>query len=356
MPSSPAEITLELRPRHRIDVIDVSERILSEFGDLLGGYRRALYCSHHTTAGYFDQRLCDRLQHSSDRLTSFIQVFHRLFPPGADYRHDRLELRSELTEEQKRNEPLNADSHLKFIGAGLENCVTYDNQAENPVFFVDLDGTYRKTARKRRTTVIGFDRERVVERLDLDVPVSRHPIDSVNLRDPRLGVFQRLDELVARHGVHRGRVDLRLEPGEQNAGLTVNEYETLLMTHDLAEVLRDPVRHMATKGRRLLRDPRTIPGRTKDYAQFDLVQVMNELLDVIGVSNSVLERIVARFLAFPATRFLRLKRSVRLLVSDVGGAGDGSIVQGTYQSPILVQWRATPGRTRRLRATLTSFS
>ena len=267
-----------------ISIIDVSAQILTEFGDLLSDYRKALYCSHHTTAGYFDQRLCDRLEHSPDRLNHFLQVFHRLFPPDSDYRHDRLELRTELTEEQKKTEPLNADSHLKFIGSGLRNCVTYDNRPGTPVYFVDLDGTYQDTARQRRTTVIGFDCEEVVARISLDLPVSKHPIDSLNLRDPR-----------------------------------------------------------------------AIPGRTKEYASYDLVQVMNELLDTLGVSNSVLERLMARFLAYPASRFLRLKRSVSLLVSDSAGSGQGAIVQGTYQSPILVQWRRPATSTRRLRATLTRF-
>ena len=338
-----------------ISIIDVSAQILTEFGDLLSDYRKALYCSHHTTAGYFDQRLCDRLEHSPDRLSHFLQVFHRLFPPDSDYRHDRLELRTELTEEQKKTEPLNADSHLKFIGSGLRNCVTYDNRPGTPVYFVDLDGTYQDTARQRRTTVIGFDCEEVVARISLDLPVSKHPIDSLNLRDPRFGLEQRLSELVTRYGVTQGQIDISLEPGQENAGLTVNEYETLLMTHDLADVLQNPVRHMASKGRRLLRDPRAIPGRTKEYASYDLVQVMNELLDTLGVSNSVLERLMARFLAYPASRFLRLKRSVSLLVSDSAGSGQGAIVQGTYQSPILVQWRRPATSTRRLRATLTRF-
>lgn len=351
----PAEISLQLRPRDRVDVIDVSACILAEFGDLLSDYRKALYCSHHTTAGYFDQRFCNRLEHSPDRLNHFLQVFHRLFPPDSDYRHDRLELRTELTEEQKKTEPLNADSHLKFIGSGLRNCVTYDNQPGNPVYFVDLDGTYRNTVRQRHTTVIGFNEEEAVTQVDLEVPVSQHSIDSLNLRDPRFGLEQQLGELVARYGVTQGQIDISLDPSQEHAGLTVNEYETLLMTHDLAEVLKNPVRHMASKGRRLLRDPLGIPGRTKEYASYDLVQVMNELLDTLGVSNSVLERLMARFFAFPASRFLRLKRSVSLLVSDSRGSGRGAIVQGTYQSPILVQWRRPAASTRRLRVTLTRF-
>src|SRR3712207_9360267 len=45
----------------------------------------------------------------------------------------------------------------------------------------------------------------------------------------------------------KGRLRIALAPGERHAGLTVNEYETLLMRHDLSEVLRDPLRFMAEK-------------------------------------------------------------------------------------------------------------
>jgi hypothetical protein len=65
----------------------------------------------------------------------------------------------------------------------------------------------------------------------------KHPIDSINLADPKLGLLERVNELVARAGVERRRVDLVVDPTERNVGLTVNEYETLLMQHDLVEVL-----------------------------------------------------------------------------------------------------------------------
>jgi hypothetical protein len=226
------------------------------------------------------------------------------------------------------------------------------------VFFIDLDGTNGAVARSRRTTVLAFNREEAVARIELTVPVSRHPIDSVNLRDPRLGLLAEIDELVARLGVDKGRVDLALAPGEESAGLTVNEFETLLMRHDLAEVLKDPFRHVAEKGRAALRNPLAIPSRALQYARYDLVQVLNELLDATGASESLVERLVARMLAAPATRFMRLKRSVALLVSDRAGgarAGAGTIVQGTYQTPILVQWQRPESGERRVVATLKRF-
>src|SRR4029078_10025762 len=94
----------------------------------------------------------------------------------------------------------------------------------------------------------GFTREREVARVKIDVPVSDHPVDSVNLKDPKLGIYEQIVDLVKRPGVVSGRVRLELAGGERQAGLTVNEYETLLMRHDLADVLRNPFSFAAEKG------------------------------------------------------------------------------------------------------------
>ena len=56
-----------------------------------------------------------------------------------------------------------------------------------------------------------------------------------------------------------GRIDISLAPNEHHAGLTVNEYETLLMKHDLAEVLRNPLRFMAEKGKHMPSQPQGHP-------------------------------------------------------------------------------------------------
>lgn len=355
MAPAPVELTLELEPRDRVDVIDVGARLRRELGDALDSYSRTLYCSYHTTAGYFEQSLATRLGNSRDRVKTFLNAFQGLFPPNADYEHDKIHKRRDLTDSEKKTEPRNADSHLKFIGSGLRNCVTYVNRENAPVYFVDLDGVHEHGTRKRRTTVMAFDRETPVDRVDLSVPVSSHPIDSVSLRDSRLGVFEQVAELVRRHGIHRGRVDITLDPSEKSVGLTVNEYETLLMQHDLAEVLRDPVRHAARKGRSLLRDPRAIPNKTLNYAQYDLVRVMNELMDTLRFSESVVEKLLAKFMAVPASRFLRLKRGVSLLVATPDGESDGAIIQGRYQSPILIQWHKAEEQRRSVTATLYRF-
>jgi hypothetical protein len=127
------------------------------------------------------------------------------------------------------------------------------------------------------------------------------------------------------------------------------------MRHDLAEVLRDPIRFMAEKGRNLLADPRAIPNKTLEYAKYDMVRVFNELFDAFRMNESLVEKLVARVLAVPASRFLRMKRSVSLLVSDRDRAGHGRPIQGVYQSPILVQWAKASGQQRELDVVLTEF-
>ena len=93
------------------------------------------------------------------------------------------------------------------------------------------------------------------------------------------------------------------------------------MRHDLVEVLRNPFRYMAEKGRHALADPRAIPSKAFDYAKYDIVRVMNQLVDRLGLNEGIVERTMARIMAMPAERFLRMKRSVNLLVSDRRDAG-----------------------------------
>src|SRR6185503_6515154 len=182
----PTELRLTLAPQRRFEAIDVNTRIAEENADVLKRHERALYCSFHTTAGYLEQSLSVRLHSSQDQLSKFFRTFRALFPHGAAYHHDRMELRTELSDAQKKVEPRNADSHLTFIGAGLRNCVTYRTQPRAPVYFIDLDGAYDATRRTRTTTVLAYDEERVVVKVPMRVPVSKHPIDSVNLADPQM--------------------------------------------------------------------------------------------------------------------------------------------------------------------------
>ena len=336
-------------------MIDVRRVMAAHHGDVLDAYPRALCCSFHTTAGYLDQSVAWRLNQSRAGVMPYIDLFRTMFPEGAGYEHDKLDRRTELTEAQKPVEPMNADSHLAIMAGALRSCVTYRNRPGEPVCFVDLDGVHAGRPRRRSTTVLGYSREEPVAQARLTVRVSGHAVDSVNLKDPQLGIYEQVASLVAAHGVTKGRIRLTLAPGERHAGLTVNEYETLLMRHDLREVLRDPLRFMAEKAGHILGNPRAIPARTLDYAKYDLVRVFNQLVDALGLGESMVESILSRAIAMPASRFLRMKRSVSLLVSDRVNPGVGAIVEGTYQSPILVQWQRGGRQSRTLDVTLTRF-
>jgi len=353
MAVSPVEVTLELTPRARFDIIDVRERLRGTHGGMLDMYPRHLYHSFHTTAGYLEQSLAARLHRERATVAPYVEVFRAMFPEGAGYEHDQLERRKDLTSAERAIEPRNADSHLAFMAAGLSTCVSYVNRPEEPVCFVDLDGVTDGRPRRRLTSIVGFHREREVARVRLDVPVSDHQVDSVNLKDPKLGIYEQIVERVRREGVSSGRVRLELAGGERQAGLTVNEYETLLMRNDLADVLRNPFRFAAEKGRHMWASPRSIPQKALDYAKYDMVRAMNQVLDITGLRASLLERLFARAIAVPAGRFLRMKRSVNLRVRE--SDGHGVIADGRYQSPILVQWHRPAGRVRTLEATLTSF-
>jgi hypothetical protein len=125
------------------------------------------------------------------------------------------------------------------------------------------------------------------------------------------------------------------------------------MNHDLAEVLRNPLRFVAEKYRHAMANPRAVPAKTLGYAKYDFVRVLNQGLDSFGLRGSIVERVVARTLAVPAARFFRMRRSISLLVSEE--AGTTQIVEGTYQSPILVQWQHAPTQARVINVSLTEL-
>lgn len=356
MSPTPVELRLDLRPARRFELIDVTERVRQLRPGFFSTFRKGAFCSFHTTAGYLDQRLCARLGHSDDRLERFVDLFRRLFPKDAGYYHDRMELRDELSEAEKDREPVNADSHLAFMGAGLRNVATYEDMGRSPVYFIDLDGVNGALQRTRRTTVIGYDAETRVHRGSFRLPLrGDHAVDSFDLKRPEFGLYGHVRDLVRRHGIERGRVDLRLPPGERDAGLTVNEYETLLMRNDLPAAMRHPLRYLARSGGRLLRHPGSLPGKARDYAIYDLLRLYNEVMDVLGVGRSVADRLLSS-LSGPAYRLFRLKRRVSYLVSADGGSGGGQLVEGTYQSPILIQHRPPEDGSRRLEVSLWRFS
>ena len=213
----------------------------------------------------------------------------------------------------------------------------------------------RRHAEKSTTVLVGYDDEIEVARTSLRVPVSAHPIEAVSLKDPRYGLYEQLGDFIARHLSGKGRLKLELAPGERHACLTVNEYETLLMRHDLTDVLREPFRFAAEKARHIWNDPRAVPQKARAYARYDLVQALNQIVDVLGLPTSRIEQWAARALAVPAARLFGVKRSIDLLVSDANPTGRAAIVEGAYQSPILIQWRAAAWRARTVNVSLTQF-
>jgi hypothetical protein len=355
MSMSPLELAVEIRPESRFHVVDVRDRARALFGNALERYRNCLYVSPHTTAGYLPPSLGNRLAADPQQLAGYVECFQAVFPPDAGYSHDKLELRSDLAPAQRLVEPTNADSHLTFMSSGLRTCVSYPTRRPGPVYFIDLDGVNGATPRRRVTTLVGYDHEDEVGRLTLQVPVSVHPIEAVNLKDRGLGLSAALSELIAAHGVTTGRVRLELASSERDASLTVNEYETLLMQHDLTEVLRNPLRFAAEKAKHAWSDPRTLPVKAVDYAKYDLVHAVNRLMDALGLSASRVEQLLARALEGPASRLLRLKRSVNLLVSDREIPGRGTVVEGTFQAPILIQWKSPARGVRAVDVVLTRF-
>jgi hypothetical protein len=94
--------------------------------------------------------------------------------------------------------------------------------------------------------------------------------------------------------------------------------------------------------------------KTIDYAKCDLVRA-ERLVDALGLGESAFERVFSQALAVPASRFLRMKRSVDLLISDTQSQGHGAVVEGQYQAPIMVQWRRADRGERQVTATLTRF-
>ena len=214
-----------------------------------------------------------------------------------------MRLRTELSASAKAQEPANADSHLTFISAGLQNCVTYTNKAQIPIYFIDLDGIsphapytpYHDAALQPGNRRLSWH----LCHSDPDSASDR----CFNLRDPQYGLFAHLQHLIEVYGIEHGRIDIRLAPRERHVGLTVNEYETMLMRNDLPEVLRDPLRYMLQYSKALLSHPTAIPAKMRDYAMYDLIHLYNEVMDNVQIGRALLERGCPSCLARPRVSF-----------------------------------------------------
>lgn len=353
--SNPIAINLELFPQRRFDVIDLSQKVVEQVGDIVDRYPKAVYCSLHTTAGFLEQSLCSRLDYSKSKIIAFIKAYQKLFPMDAAYTHDQMDLRQELSADQKTVEPKNADSHLTFIGSGLKNCIRYDHDPDHPVYFIELDGVSEHGKRKRKATALYYTEDEVVWRHKEAIPVSEHPVDAVSLRDPNLGYLEKLNEKLKQYGIENGMVEISIDPEEKNTGITVNEYETLLMQHDLPDILHNPRKFVAEKGKYLLKNPKKIPSRTKEYAMYDFIHLFNRVMNSMKINGSVLEKTLSKLIAVPAEKVLRMRKSINLLIKKDDDLNDWRIVQGKYQSPIVIQWKKSPSNLRNIHISITRF-
>jgi len=73
----PVEVNLSVRPKQRYELIDVTALAREQAGDIFAQFRKSVFCSLHTTAGYLEQGMCARLGHSSTQLDPFIRLFQR---------------------------------------------------------------------------------------------------------------------------------------------------------------------------------------------------------------------------------------------------------------------------------------
>ena len=79
-------------------------------------------------------------------------------------------------------------------------------------------------------------------------------------------------------------------------------------------------------------------------------------MDRMGMCRSLVERLVNRAQAVPISHFLRITRRIGFRVLDLRGRGAGQTGWGTYQSPILIQWRAPACAPRTLDITVVRFA
>ena len=89
----------------------------------------------------------------------------------------------------------------------------------------------------------------------------------------------------------------------------------MLMRHDLVEVLKDPLKFAAQRGRHMIDDPLAIPTKTLNYAKYDFPRLLNSLMEALRWDRSVLERTMAKLMSVPARRLLRSRRVTFLAVA-----------------------------------------
>ena len=85
------------------------------------------------------------------------------------------------------------------------------------------------------------------------------------------------------------------------------------------------------------------------------MRVFNQLVEALGLRDSVVESVLSRAIAMPASRFLRMKRSVSLLVSDRDDRGPRRDRRGHLPEPDPGAVAPAQQQARVLDVTLTRF-
>ena len=363
--SSPIATTLHLSARSRLDMQNISHILAKANHDSFSSFQKIAVSSLHTTAGFLEQPFASKLDNSPEKIGHLVRSVHRLFPEGAPYWHDRMELRSELTDEQRKYEPLNADSHLAFICLGLCNSVLYKFDPEDAIYFIDLDGESRGTFRSRKVLVIGYNDTECVHEEVLSVNVPEQDRCALDLSEN----LQDIQTLADQHKIRQGLVTFELESDEKHVGVTVNEFETLLVERDLTDVLLNPLKYMLKNVSEFARRPLMLPRKAKKMLTYELQLAIRDGLKLASRSVSVVEYIAERLhmrlplleyvvdrIATPLeARWMNLGSTARFLISAENEMEQGRIKVGTYQSPILIQWRKPESDVRKMRVRLLRF-
>jgi hypothetical protein len=307
-----------------------------------------------------------KLGNNREGIESLVRSARRLFPEGAPYWHDRMELRSELSAEQRKHEPLNADSHLAFICLGLCNCVPYEYTPDHAVYFIDLDGKFKETLRSRKAIAVGYNNASCVHEETLKISLPKKNQCAVDLNES----LPDLQALIAKHQIHRGLVTLELTPGENHAGVTVNEFEALLVERDITDVLLNPLKYMLYNAPQFARHPLMVPSKAKNMLQYEIhlairdglrvanrsVSILEYMVERLGMHLPLLEHIVDRIASPLEARWMNLGSSIQLLINAKDEDPLGRVMVGTYQSPILIQWRRPESDVREMRLRLLRFT
>lgn len=346
--------------------MNVGEQVRKVDSGIFSNFDRVAFCSVHTTAGFLEQPLVLKLGNNREGIESLVRSARRLFPEGAPYWHDRMELRSELSAEQRKHEPLNADSHLAFICLGLCNCVLYEFTPDDPVYFIDLDGKSKETFRSRKSMVVGYNNAACVheEILKIDLPKKNQCAVDLSKSLPDL------QALVAKYQIHRGLVTLELAPGEKHAGVTVNEFEALLVERDITDVLMNPLRYMLHNAPQFARHPLMVPSKAKNMLQYEIrlairdglrvanrsVSILEYMVERLGIHLPLLEYVIDRIASPLEARWMNLGSTIQLLINAKDKDPLGRVVVGTYQSPILIQWRRPESDVREMHLRLLRFT